>query len=147
MNVAIEQRPEDLTVRGYFVRTRPESAASDIPALWTKFMQSGLASRGGIYAVYCDYESDDRGAYTLIVGVDAPEVELADGMRSVTVPSGRYAKVMVEGAPAQVVWKGWSFINTEWSDKKRRLYRADFERYLPGAAVGAVRAELCVGID
>jgi predicted transcriptional regulator YdeE len=61
--------PSELTIIGLAVRTRPEDAAADIPALWQRFFAEGAARRltaadAHLYAVYCDYQRDFRAPYT-----------------------------------------------------------------------------------
>lgn len=141
----------DLTIIGLALRTRPETAMQDIPALWGRFYQEGLAQRlaaveQNVYAVYCDYERDFRGAYTMVLGMAcAADADISDGLRRVRVPAGRFATLAVSGDPAEVVWRGWSQINGEWPDKAQRRYVADFERYRR-VSLGDVDAEICVGM-
>jgi predicted transcriptional regulator YdeE len=92
------------------------------------------------YVVYCDYENDWRGAYTMVLGArcDA-SAAIPEGMRRVRVPSGRYESIPVQGDPAQVIWRAWMWINEEWQPPRR--YIADVERY-----DAPDRAELLLGL-
>lgn len=141
----------DLTILGLALRTRPEDAAQDIPALWQRFFAEGVPGKlpalgAEVYALYCDYEGDHRGAYTLVLGVAvAPDAELPAGMRRVRIPAGRFARFAVSGDPAQVVWQAWSHINGAWANQGERRYTVDFERYTK-LAPGDVTAEICVGL-
>jgi predicted transcriptional regulator YdeE len=141
----------DLTILGLAVRTRPETAMADIPALWQRLFAEGVpgalpASDAHLYAVYCDYERDFRDAYTLVLGVavDA-HTPVPPGMRRVRVPAGRYARFAVRGDPAEVVWGAWQHVNGAWPRKEERRYVADFERYT-GASPGHAAVEVCVGL-
>lgn len=139
MTPDIVERDQDLVVHGIAVRTRPSTAMIDIPAHWQRFTASPVASPE-IYAVYCDYESDWRGEYTLVLGVAAPaDAPVPDGQRRVTIPRGRYAKLAVNGDPTQVIVRAWDYLNTQWAQPRR--YAADFERYTSRDA-----AEIFVGV-
>jgi predicted transcriptional regulator YdeE len=147
--------PNDLVIFGTALRTSAKTAAEDIPAFWQRFMRDGLAARlprrsddDGVYAVYCDYESDHGGAYTMVLGVAVDAgAEVPAGVRRVRVPKGRYARFRAEGDPAQVVWQTWAHVNEQWIGRRERRYIADFERYDPRAmGSGSVRAEIVVGL-
>lgn len=154
MEALILESSADLVIVGIAVRTSPEGAAQDIPAAWERFMREGIADRvagrigDSIYAVYCDYQTDYRGAYTMVVGVEAdPAAEVSDGMRRVRIPSGRYAQFVASGDPTHVIWQTWSRINEQWLKRGERRYIADFERYAPGAMTPQkVQAEIVVGL-
>lgn len=143
--------PHDLTIIGLAIRTRAEATAQDIPALWSRFYQEGIAQRlpaldPQIYALYCDYESDFAGAYTMVLGVAcAADAAVPAGLRRVRVPAGRFATLAVSGDPAQVVGRGWDHINGAWPGKEGRRYVADFERY-SRVTFGDADAEICVGL-
>ena len=145
---------DDLVIVGTAMRTSPRTAASDIPALWQRFMQQDLARQlprrtddPAVYAVYCDYESDFRGPYTLVLGVAADaRADVPEHMRRTRIPSGRYARFHAEGDPTQVIWQTWQHINESWDQRTERRYIADFERYAPESLAGdAVKADVVVG--
>jgi predicted transcriptional regulator YdeE len=142
----------DLAIVGPSIRTSPATAARDIPAIWRRFMSEGLADRvpsradSSIYAVYADYESDHRGAYTMVLGV-ASSADAPAGMRRVVVPAGRYTRFVAKGDPAEVVFETWVAINEEWPERIARRYAADFERYRADAVgPGGVEVEIHVGM-
>ncbi len=141
----------DLTIVGLAIRTRPEAASADIPALWQRFFAEGIAARlpatgAEVYALYCDYEGDHRGAYTMVLGVAVDAAaKLPDGLRRVRVPAGAFARFSLSGDPAQVVWRAWAHVNGDWADKAERRYVVDFERYTR-ITPGDVDAEICVGL-
>lgn len=144
----------DRVILGLAVRTSLATAAIDIPAHWSRFMEEGIAARlasstGDLYAVYCDYESDFRGPYTMVVGVGvAVDVTVPSGLRRVRIPAGRYASFDAKGDPAQVIWQTWAHVNGAWPDRGRRRYIADFERYPAGTLrPDHVVAEIGVGVD
>jgi predicted transcriptional regulator YdeE len=143
----------DLVVIGLPLRTSPEGAMSDIPAHWQKFMGTNVASRissqeddAHVYAVYCDYDSDHRGAYTLVIGFAvAPSTPVPEGLRRVRIPAGRYASFTANGNPAEVIWQTWTHINSS-SEERARRYIADFERYAPHGSPTSVVCDVVVGL-
>lgn len=133
----------DLTVIGRAVRTSAATAAKDIPALWERLMREGPGPEGlpgadpsHLYAVYCDYQSDAHGPYTVVLGyaVD-PEAKVPSDLRRVRIPAGRYLALQLRGDPREVVWKAWSAINDPTHPVGPRRYIADFECY-PTASLG-----------
>jgi len=56
----------DLVVVGWAIRTSAQTASADIPALWQRFSPDPTSP--DVYAVYCDYETDARSAYTMVLG-------------------------------------------------------------------------------
>ena len=137
------ERAADLVVHGIAVRTDLNTAMTDIPAHWQQFQQRGAtppAFDAAIYAVYCDYEADWRRGYTLVIGVAAAaDAPVPEGLRRVTIPGGRYARIAANGEPPQVIPQTWNYLNTVWA--KPRRYVADFERYTARDA-----AEIFVGV-
>ena len=131
---------KDLVIIGLATPTSAARAATDIPAAWQRFAAAGLPPTDGYtYAVYCDYESDFSGRYTLVLGVAAaPTAPVPEGMRRVRMPIGEYRSIPVEGDPSQVIWQAWAKVNA--SDASRR-YIADCERY-----TSRTSAELLVGV-
>jgi predicted transcriptional regulator YdeE len=136
----------DLVVVGLATRTSVQSAARDIPALWGRFVEENLQSTlprraddAGVYAVYCDYEGDERAPYTLVLGVAVePTTEIPRGMRRVRIPTGSYARFTVTGDPTQVIWPTWAHINGPWGGRPTRRFIADYERYAPDGTQAVV---------
>jgi len=145
----------DLIIIGPAITTFAQAAAQDLPAFWQRFMAEGIAARlpshngdASLYAVYCDYENDYRGRYTMVIGVavDA-ETPVPDGMRRIRIPKGNYARFLAEGDPSQVIWRTWEYINKDFEGQSRRRYIADFERYAPAPmTANKVQAEIIVGL-
>lgn len=143
MTPTIHTQPTDLVVHGLALRTSPATAARDIPQHWQRFMAQPPIGEGPLYAVYCDYESDSRGAYTLVLGrAVAGDTKVPEGLRRVRVPAGACASFRAVGDPTQVIWKTWQHVNEGWPGRAQRRYIADFERYL-----SATEAEVVVGIE
>jgi predicted transcriptional regulator YdeE len=158
IHVAPLMLERDITVAGIFVRTQHERAMIDIPALWQRFgagevfaKVADAAHRAGgappyVYAVYCDYASDDQGPYTLVLGVEVPEGYTHPDLRTVVIASGAFASVTVSGDPARVIYSAWAHLNQVWDGKPSRRYGADFERYDPSSTATHCNAVVAVGV-
>jgi predicted transcriptional regulator YdeE len=154
MQVEYRQHEHDIIVIGPAIRTSQQSAAQDIPAFWQRVMRDQvlepLARRAddpALYAVYCDYDSDHRGAYTMMIGVAAdPQAPVPAGMRRAVIPRGRYAGFVARGEPSQAFWQTWNYISETWERRGERRYAADYERYSPAALAAMMegRAEVDV---
>lgn len=153
------QATTTLAILGPALRTSPERAAQDIPGFWQKFLSEGWLERlprrqddAAVYAVYCEYERDHTGPYTMILGVavNNDEASAPAGARRVQIPTGRYARFGAKGDPAQVIWRAWQHINSDWMERNQRRYAADYERYplsaLASMATGSVEADIVVGM-
>lgn len=159
MNVQSSEQGTDIVVVGLGVRTSFANAATDIPALWQRVMREGALEKvkrrsgdGDVYAVYTNYESDYRGAYTMVIGVAVdPEAPTPAGMERVVIPAGGYAAVRAVGAPAEAIWGAWRFFWEAWPRRGERRYAADFERYdaaaLAGFAQNHVAVDVVVGLS
>jgi predicted transcriptional regulator YdeE len=155
MEATLVSLDHDLVILGSAVRTSPATAAVDIPHAWQQFMASGLLdtlprlpSHPALYAVYCDYECDERGPYTMVLGVAvAPGTEARAGLRRVTIPAGEYGRLDAAGDPAEVIWRAWAYVNTVWPARGTRRYITDYERYpLAMLRPDYADAEVCVGL-
>ncbi len=135
---------------------REKMPGGAIPALWGRVMSEGLIARipnrseSEIIALYTDYESDEYGAYTLVVGAKVSSIaDLPDGMVAKYVPSSRYAVFQSARGPVQkIVIDTWKRI---WREPDtpvyERSYRADFEVYGASAADPSdSRIEIYIGM-
>lgn len=156
MRATTTELEQDLVIVGLSVRTAPERAATDIPAAWERFGKEKIAERvttrtedARLYAVYCDYESDASGRYTMVLGVATKgDAAVPAGLRRVRLPRGRYARFVATGDPSEVIWRTWVHVNTEWADRGKRRYIADCERYSPEAfSPTSAEAEVLVGVE
>lgn len=111
-----------------------------IPEQWGRFMREDLAGKipnradSDIIALYTDYDSDDSGMYTVVLGVRVTCAdEIPEGMVLRNVPSSRYAIFpSARGPAARVVFETWQKI---WkANDLNRSYQADFEVYGAEAA-------------
>jgi predicted transcriptional regulator YdeE len=140
---------EQFDVIGIEARTsfsREKMPGGAIPELWGRFMKEGLLAKvpnrcdGDIIALYTDYDSDEYGDYSLLIGAKvAPVVPVEDvpaGMVAKHVPDSRYAVFTSERGPVQrIVIDTWKRIWQEpRTDEYARSYRSDFEVYGASAA-------------
>jgi predicted transcriptional regulator YdeE len=131
-------------VAGVSARTtnaREMTAEGVIPKLWIGAIDVRDKSLHGLdaamIALYTEYENDEHGAYTFVLGAKAdPAWDIPDGLVMKAVPAGKYAVFTCERGPVQkVVVETWQRI---WSElpaaKNLRSYIADFEVYDQRAA-------------
>jgi predicted transcriptional regulator YdeE len=114
-------------------------AATDIGALWQKFIGENITSNilnkidDTVYSVYCRYESDYTAPYTTLLGCKVNSIEnVPDGFDYVEIAAGNYQQFeskgnLIEGA----VYKTWLDI---WNTDLPRSYTTDFEVYDEKAA-------------
>lgn len=156
MDILYKAMDRDLVVVGLAVATSPGRAAQDIPAHWQRFMVEQVSARipvraddAGLYCVYCDYQSDHRGAYTMLLGhAVEPRALVPEGLRRVRIPAGRYAQLPFAGPSQQAIYGAWGFLNERWDGRHQRRYIADFERYEAGAMQpDHVSGQIAIGVD
>lgn len=136
------ERVEPLKVAGISVRSRirlemnPETAK--IPELYQKFETDDVARLisqpirpDRRIAVYADYESDQSGEFTTLLGQQVdPEAEVPDQLDSVRIDGGSYLHFVGEGSErAQVVRDTWEHVwkHFEENTTHTRAYDTDFE--------------------
>ncbi|QSQ21869.1 effector binding domain-containing protein [Pyxidicoccus parkwayensis] len=151
MHAEYLKQDEDLVIIGPAIRTSSEKAGQDIPLFWQRFMREhlpALKDARDVYAVYCDYESDYRGPYTLVIGTRvSAEAPVPEGLRRVVIPRGEYARFIARGDPAQALVRSWAHVWNDWERRGARRYVADFERHdLAAMTRGTVEAEVHVGL-
>lgn len=131
---------EEKTVVGLSART--SNYASDmgevIGGLWQKFYSPGccalIGNRSDAYAlgIYTDYESDEKGSYTVMTACAVTSAEnIPDGCKVIKIPAGKYAEFSIEGdmdtqaqlAAVQGLWQEL------WQSDLDRAYVCDFEEY------------------
>ncbi|MGY6648101.1 GyrI-like domain-containing protein [Wenyingzhuangia sp. IMCC45574] len=130
-----------LNIVGIQVRTTngKGQAAKDIPALWHRFMEEGIAAKipnkvdETIYGVYTDYEGDHTNPYTLIIGYEVSSLDNIPEEFSVKIiPESTYAKFTAQGdLTKEAVIGTWMQI---WNAPLDRKYTADIEVYDDRAA-------------
>lgn len=128
------QKPS-INVIGIECRTSnaPEAGPQDIPRLWGQFYSEGsihkIPNKASevIIALYCDYESDHTGPYSLVIGCPVTSLDtIPEGMVAKTIPAGSYALFRAIGEyPASLI-ATWG---TVWQTKLKRTYTGDYEFY------------------
>lgn len=135
-NYTLESLSE-LTLLGPFMQTdnETEMKESRIAKFWGEVMSKQSLTQiphqvtpGVIYGVYYDYESNEHGRYSFMLGAEVKTNILPIGsMNLVKIPAGKYAKFIAKG-PEDIrnTWK------TIWTTPLNRAYKFDFESYKPG---------------
>jgi predicted transcriptional regulator YdeE len=112
-----------------------------IPALWQRFFVDGVSNKiperlpePAAIAVYSEYENDDRGPYSLLIGHKVRTLDQTPkGMAGVLVPAGRYLCFTVIGPLPDAPRASWQEIRRffDLSHEYERAYTVDFEIYRP----------------
>ena len=156
--VKVEEQ-KAFNVIGLAVRTNNKAEATgqgEIPKLWQRFMQQGTADKipsradQDLLAVYTDYESDQTGEYTYLIGSRVTSTaDVPAGLTLKEIPAGSYAILESEKGPAPVVLpKIWQQI---WAMSAKdlggqRAFQADYEVYPPGFDPQNVQVTLHIGL-
>lgn len=125
---------------GLSVRTSNENnqAATDIPALWERFMAEGISSKitnklsDDIYSLYTDYEKDHTRPYTTVLGYKVKDLDaVPEGLTGAVVPAKSFRVFTASGKLSDGIVIGeWMKI---WNMPLDRAYSGDFEIYGPKA--------------
>ncbi len=145
----ILEKPE-IHLVGICVRTNNKREAGKMDGkifpLVKRYFHEGLAEKikhrknpGTTFCAYTDYESDEHGDYTYLIGeeVTSFDKQLPEGFQTLIIPKQTYAKFTTEPAPMpDVLLNVW---NTVWKSSPeelggRRTYVTDFEIYDERAA-------------
>lgn len=131
-----KKKISNFRIIGMSVRTSNENAqaATDIPALWNKFLsENGPQQITGkidesLYCVYTEYEKDHAKPYTTILGCRVAEsTTVPFGMVETTIEAGEYLKFTAQGNLNEgIVFNTWNEI---WSSDLPRRFTTDFEVY------------------
>ena len=146
---------EAFTVVGIAVKTTNENgqSATDIGALWQKFMEQGILEKipnkinDAIYSVYTDYEGDFTKPYTTVLGCKVSDASvIPEGMTAVNIKTTDYSKYTAKGNLSEgVVYNTWTEI---WNKDLNRNYQADFEIYGEKAQdITNAEVEIFVGLN
>lgn len=127
---------ETFYIIGLSVRTSNENnqAATDIPALWERFMTEGISSKitnrlsEEIYSLYTDYEKDHTKPYTTVLGYKVKDLTaIPEGLTGVSVPGKTFEVFTASGKLSDGIVIGeWMRI---WNMPLDRAYTGDFEIY------------------
>lgn len=145
-----------MRVVGYQVRTtnaeEKSPATSRLGPLWQRVMKPGTfdavsrpVSRSRLVAVLHDYESNETGAYTEVIGVEvAPnDDETPAGMTSLLVPEAKSVKFTAHGQMPDAIMRTWVEIWDAFpSDDLSRSFSFDVELH-PGDDAEATSSSPC----
>ncbi len=113
---------QEVNLKGLKTRADNSANIAKIPELWDRFINTGVDTPS-IYAVYTEYEKDENGPYTFLLGTDGETTALKDCV-TLTLPAGKYAVFTIPHKDA--VMEVWQFV---WQRTLERTYVADFEVY------------------
>lgn len=120
---------------GISVRTKNENnqAQVDINNLWNKWYEENVSTRipnkvsDAIINIYTEYESDENGYYTCILGYEVESIDsIPKGLVGKQIPKLKYKEFVSTGKLPDCVVETWKTI---WSLKFDRSYQADFDVY------------------
>lgn len=121
---------------GMSVRTTNQNnqAQKDLGQLWGKFYSEDILNQipnkisPHIISIYTDYESDFKGAYTALLGVQVSSLEeIPQGLVGREFPADNFQKFIAQGEMPQAVLNTWTEI---WNKASlNRKYSYDFEVY------------------
>ncbi len=123
---------DDIKIIGPEVRTNNNKGVQEIPQLWQQFQQDNVfasipnkTSNTGVYGIYTNYDSNEHGDYSFIIGCDVEKQDdVPKKMAAINIPSGTYA--VFTATNRDQVFETWQTI---WNTKLARKYTADFEIY------------------
>lgn len=126
---------EDKAVVG--VKTRTSNSNPDmgrsIGELWQGFYEKGIyqsiadKKNGKSIGLYTNYEDGANGEYDVMVCCEVTSSKNSpDGVQTLTIPAGNYAKFVVTGDMHTVVTEFWTKL---WSMDLDRRFSCDYEEY------------------
>ena len=128
-------------------------AIEDLGKLWAQFFGDNIivkipnAISSNIYSVYTDYESDFRGKYTTIIGLEVSTLdEIPEGLIGREFQPQIFKKYIAKGELHEAVGKTWAEI---WNDDEilNRTYIYDYELYTEKAQNPAdAEIEIYIGV-
>lgn len=152
----MNEQVNELNLVGIEVRTNNKDEMSgngQIGKMWMKVFQENFRATienvqdPYMYAVYSNYESDERGAYDYFIGYRVKDLEsIPQGLVGKKIKAGVYQKYVTEsGSPDQTVPSVWMKI---WEQpREQRLFQTDYEVYGRGGGdPSQAPVEIYVGI-
>lgn len=128
-------------------------AIEDLGKLWHQFFGENIIQKipntisPNIYAIYTDYESDFKGKYTTIIGLEVSSLDnIPDGMVGREFQPQTFKQYLAKGELHQAVGETWQQI---WNDDANlnRAYLYDYELYTEKAQNPAdAEIEIYIGI-
>ena len=128
-------------------------AIEDLGKLWAQFFGDNIINKipnaisSNIYSVYTDYETDFRGKYTTIIGLEVSTLdEIPEGLIGREFQPQIFKKYIAKGELHEAVGKTWAEI---WNDDEilNRTYIYDYELYTEKAQNPAdAEIEIYIGV-
>ncbi|SMF47413.1 GyrI-like domain-containing protein [Pseudobacteriovorax antillogorgiicola] len=149
---------EKFRVVGIAARTshRTEnSSKAKIPHLWKRFFAERILEKipnrvnpQKVFAVYTEYDSDEYGEYTFILGTEVSEFRnIPEGMIGKTIKQDNYEMIQSEDGPfREVVPKVWKKVWKNDKLREKRKFETDFESYEIGDQNQKGTVKLFVGV-
>lgn len=154
---------DEILIIGLSARTSNDNEMSHetakIPLTADKYLAEELYDKipnrknpGITFGVYTDYESDEHGPYTYLIGEEVTSLhDVPDGLTAVRIPRGKYQKFTAgPGTMPSVVIDAWKTI-WELSDAEmggKRSYIADYEYYDQRAQnPSGIVLDIFIGLD
>lgn len=128
---------ESFKLIGLKLKKRTKNAngqsGKDCGELWQYFEEHKIADQvpnkesNAIYAVYYDYESDEKGLFSYFIGckVDVNTVK-PENLDELIIPPQSYYKEIAKGQMTGCISDAWSRI---WNSNLNRKFAFDFEVY------------------
>lgn len=116
-------------------KTTNENGQSDTDCgeLWQKFEANKVSNRipdklsDAIYAVYYDYERDEKGCFSYFIGCKvAVHTEVPTDLHELIIPEQTYHKEIAKGQMTGCITEVWERI---WHSNLNRRFGFDFEVY------------------
>jgi len=130
MEYKIQDFPE-MTIQGISTRTDNQEGIQTIPQLWEKFFKEDILSQinnkineSSVFAIYTDYENDENGKYSFIIGSQTNSSNDQTKLVNVEVPNQKYA--IFSASSKDKVVDAWQEI---WQSDLKRSFNIDFEQY------------------
>ena len=126
---------EEKMIQGMKTKTTNQDgkAMQDIAKVWKKLFTNGIYEEilnkvnMKTIGLYTDYEGDYTKPYVFMAGAEVSKVEKTkEGIESVIIPKGKYAKFVLTGDVQNAVGQAWQEI---WKMDLKRKYTCDFEEY------------------
>jgi predicted transcriptional regulator YdeE len=125
--------------------TQQEISGKDgkIGPLWQAFMHGGgdripgVVDPATIYSVYTNYESDETGAYDVILGRSVSDAAKAPaGLRGIMIPKARYVVFRAKARSPEDMQAAWAAAYKYFAEhhEHRRAFSADFDRHSGNSA-------------
>jgi predicted transcriptional regulator YdeE len=118
-----EANPGKAKIPGIWQRAREEEIGGQIP---------NAVDTDVLLGAYTRYQSDDSGPYSLIVGMEVPDLdEVPKGMTGITILAQEYVVFTSTGEMPQAVMDGWAAVWKYFSETTalNRAFTTDFEKY------------------